>query len=103
MPARFFVTKSFPLKQSKLFVLAGKIVEGEVRAGMRLLLCFNPPFNTILPIHSVEFVDSIEKREAEIGLTVKYDNDEELEMLLALNIESKEIEIQEETNVKENT
>jgi hypothetical protein len=102
MSVRFFVTKSFPIKQSKLFMLAGKILEGQVKAGMQILLSFNPSLNVILTIHSVEFVDYIEKREAEVGLTVKCESDEELDRLLGFNIENEEIEIQEATVVTEN-
>jgi hypothetical protein len=52
---KFHVRDTFELPDRKLFVLAGSIVEGEIRKGMFVRLPFNPSLDMTAQIHSIEF------------------------------------------------
>jgi|GEM_PF-1711206 len=52
---KFHVKNTFEIPDRKLFVMAGSIVEGEIRAGMFVHIAFNPSFATTARIHSIEF------------------------------------------------
>ena len=52
---KFHFKDTFEIPDRKLFVIAGSIVEGEIRAGMFVHIAFNPAFATTVRIHSIEF------------------------------------------------
>lgn len=83
--AKFRVSSTFALRSRQLFVLAGEIVDGELRAGMVAEIRCNPSFAIDAPIHGVEFLDGPGDR-SEVGLTVCYADEEELATWEALNI-----------------
>ncbi len=53
--AKFHVKSTFELPDAQLFVMAGSIVEGEVRAGMVAHVPFNSAVSMTDRIHSIEF------------------------------------------------
>lgn len=52
---KFHVKDSFEIPDWKLFVMAGSIVEGEIRTGMFVHIPFNSSLATTDRIHSIEF------------------------------------------------
>jgi hypothetical protein len=52
---RFHVRDTFEIPDRKLFVMAGEIVEGEIRAGMFVRVPFNSALEMTARIHSIEF------------------------------------------------
>ena len=52
---RFHVRDTFEIPDRKLFVMAGSVVEGEIRAGMFVRVPFNPSLGMTARIHSIEF------------------------------------------------
>lgn len=52
---KFYVRHTFEIPERNLFVMAGEIVEGDVRAGMFLRVPFNSRLAMTARIHSIEF------------------------------------------------
>lgn len=52
---RFHVRDTFEIPDRQLFVMAGSVVEGEMRAGMFVRAPFNPSLDMTAWIHSIEF------------------------------------------------
>lgn len=52
---RFHVKDTFEIPDQELFVMAGSIVEGEIRTDMFVHIPFNSSFATTARIHSIEF------------------------------------------------
>ena len=52
---RFHVRDTFEIPDRKLFVVAGSIVEGEIRTGMFVRVPLNSETGMRLLIHSIEF------------------------------------------------
>jgi len=75
--SKFRVNDTFALESRRLFVLAGSIVEGQIRAGMIV----NVPLNSSLlisgQIHSVEFARRTDERE-DVCLCIAYEGSDEL-------------------------
>ena len=92
MAARFRVVDTFHLESRHYFVVVGDVLEGIVRAGMEVVFPSKTFGEMRRRIFSIEFVDGIE-RKAWLGLTVKYDNDEDLETLRALDLKGCELGI----------
>ena len=59
--ARFRVDCTFLLESRGLLVLAGEVLDGEIRAGMLV--------NGVMPVAGVEFVDSTQG--SRVGLTLR--------------------------------
>jgi hypothetical protein len=51
----FHVRDTFELPDRRLFVMAGSVVEGEIRAGMFVRVPFNSALDMTARIHSIEF------------------------------------------------
>ena len=92
MAARFRVVDAFHLESRRYFVIVGDILEGIVRAGMEIV--FFPETLGVIRrrIISIEFVDGVE-RKAWLGLVMKYDSDEDLKTLRALDLKGCELDI----------
>jgi hypothetical protein len=52
---KFYVRDTFEIPDRRLFVMAGSIVEGEIRAGMFLRVGFDSALDMTARIHSIEF------------------------------------------------
>lgn len=52
---RFYVRDIFEIPDRKLFVMAGSVAEGEIRAGMFVRVHFNPSLDVTARISSIEF------------------------------------------------
>jgi hypothetical protein len=52
---RFHVRDTFEILDRKLFVMAGSVVEGEIRKGMFVRVPFNSSLDMTARIHSIEF------------------------------------------------
>ncbi len=66
---KFYVRTSFELPEQELFVLAGSIVEGEVRTGMFVLVPFSSSVTTTFRIHRVEY--ALHKEGEDVCLCIK--------------------------------
>lgn len=91
--ARFHISEVFPLKSRSLFVLAGNILDGTVSPGMFVHIPFNGSVAMTAAIHAVEFIRH--KDREELGLCIKCEDDEELDLWAGLNIGSETVEISE--------
>ena len=89
--ARFHVSGAFPLRSRSLFVLAGSIVDGTVAPGMFVHIPFNLGTAMSATIHAVEFIRHADREE--VGLCIKYADDEELSLWAGLNIGSETVEV----------
>jgi hypothetical protein len=89
---KFRVNYTFALEARRLFVLAGSIVEGQIRAGMIV----NAPLNSLLvisgQIDSVEFARRAGGRE-DICLCITYENSDELAVWNALDIKNETLDV----------
>lgn len=90
--SKFHVNDTFALESRRLFVLAGSILEGEIRAGMIV----NVPLNSSLvvsgQIHSVEFARRAGGRE-DVCLCISYEDSDELGAWEALNIKNETLDL----------
>ena len=66
--ARFEVREVFRLPSRGEFVLAGRIAEGEIKAGMSALVCLDGKLFWELPVKSIEYIDRVSVGESLIGL-----------------------------------
>ena len=86
------VNDTFALESRRLFVLAGSIVEGQLRAGMIV----NVPLNSSLvvsgQIHSVEFARRADGRE-DVCLCISYEDSDELGVWNALNVRNETLDV----------
>jgi hypothetical protein len=89
---KFWVNHTFALEPRRLFVLAGSIVEGQVRPGMIV----NVPLNSSLlisgQIHSVEFARRSDGRE-DVCLCITYEDPDELAVWNDLNIQNETLDV----------
>ena len=89
---KFQVKDTFALESRRLFVLAGSIVKGQIRAGMIV----NVPLNSSLvvsgEIHSVEFARRADGRE-DVCLCISYEDSDELGMWKALNVQNETLDV----------
>jgi hypothetical protein len=87
---KFHVKDTFEIPDRRLFVMAGSIVEGEIRAGMFVHIGFNPAFATTARIHSIEFA----RREGGEDVCLCIEADRELaEFMRDLNIGDETCEV----------
>jgi len=90
--SKFRVNDTFALESRRLFVLAGSIVEGQIRAGMIV----NVPLNSSLlisgQIHSIEFVRRTGGRE-DVCLCITYEDSDELGVWKALNLQNETLDV----------
>lgn len=95
--SKFQVHDTFTLECRRLVVLAGLILEGEIRAGMIV----NVPLNSFAfvsgQIHSVEFARRANEREY-VCLCISYEDSDELELWEALNIKNETLDVVPSTN-----
>jgi len=70
MTATFHVQRRFALKRSKLWVLAGTILAGEIHRGMRIRIPRDGSIDITERIHGVEFVDG-PANQSLVGLTFR--------------------------------
>jgi hypothetical protein len=90
--SKFRVNDTFTLESRRLFVLAGSIVEGQIRAGMIV----NAPLNSSLlisgQIHSVEFARRSGGRD-DVCLCIAYEDSDELGLWKALNLQNETLDV----------
>jgi hypothetical protein len=76
----FEVRESFALESRNWFVLAGQILEGEIRAGMVVLVPMTSLPSLSWPIRAIEFLLRSDGRE-DVCLCLRYDDERELSRL----------------------
>lgn len=89
---RFHARTAFELLDRGLVVLAGSVVEGEVRAGMFFHIVLNSQVSITSPIDLIERPGGDDSKE--IWLCVNADS-EEAEFLLALDLDDETFEVTE--------
>lgn len=89
MPAKFMVERTYLLPSRSLFVFEGDVIDGEVRAGMTILINFNRSFSMGCIIESVEFVRSASGER--VALTVCYADAGESEFLESFKLNREEV------------
>ena len=89
---RFHVRDTFEVTTDrKLFVMAGSIVEGDIRAGMFVRVPFNSSLEMTARIHSIEFARRLGGSE-DVCLCIESEPDA-LELWHGLNIGDETLEI----------
>ncbi len=89
--AKFFVFDTFELASRNLFVLAGEIREGEIKAGMNVNIRFNSSVSMTAPIHSIEF--ALRRGREDVCLCILYEDDTDLMIWRGLNIGDEIVEV----------
>jgi hypothetical protein len=87
---KFHVRDTFEIPNRKLFVLAGSIVEGEIRKGMYINILCNSALNISGEIHCVEFV---RRKDGEDLCLCLEAGQNELDFWRAINISGETVEI----------
>lgn len=100
--SKFQVHHTFTLECQRLFVLAGLILDGEVRAGMIVNVPLNSSAFVSGQIHNVEFARSADERE-DVCLCISYEDSDELELWEALNIKNETLDVVPSTNSNDST
>jgi uncharacterized protein (DUF1015 family) len=90
--SKFRVNDTFALESRRLFVLAGSIVEGQIRAGMIVDVPLNSSLLISGQIHSVEFVRRTDERE-DVCLCIAYEGSDELGVWNALNVQNEMLDV----------
>lgn len=90
--ARFRISGSFAIEGRQLFVLAGDVIDGRIVPGMHVAIHLNASTTMTAPVHAVEYIRRSSDRE-EVGLCIKCENSEELEVWRGLNIGSEVVEV----------
>ena len=75
--ATFEVLRVFRLPSREAYVIAGRIIEGTVRAGMFAQVLVDGQLYWSIPIQAIEFVDDISANESKIGLVCQERSAEE--------------------------
>ena len=91
MESKFHCTRSFVVRPDR-FVIAGNVLSGTIRPGMKVRISFNPSFSMASEIASIEHINA-EDPATKIGLVIKCESEDELELLEALNIGDEEMEV----------
>ena len=80
------------LEGRRLFVLAGSIVKGTIRAGMTVKVPFNSSLSMSEKIHSIEFVRRIDGSE-DVCLCIAYEHADERDIWMSLNIGNETLDV----------
>jgi hypothetical protein len=96
MGAKFKVSRSFALPDRRTFVLAGSVVEGEVRAGMFVHIPLNSELTVVVPIDAVEYASRAKSEE--VRLCLNYADPEDLEIWKGLNLGGQVLQVAKEAN-----
>ena len=87
---KFHVRDTFEIPDRQLFVLAGSIVEGEIRAGMFVRVSFNSSLDMTVRINCIEFA----RRQGGEDVCLCIESEPELaEMLRGLDIGDETFEV----------
>jgi hypothetical protein len=90
----FFIKKTFPISGRQSIVFEGEIVNGAINKGQKIRIKQtddHPSFE--LTISSVEFVDHLANKAANIGLLVNIEKSDDLSDLLNYGIKGETCEI----------
>jgi hypothetical protein len=87
---RFHVSDTFELPDRRLFVMAGSIVEGEIRKGMFVYIPFNSSLGTTVRIHSIELA---RRQDREVVCLCVESEPELAQLLRDLNIADETFEV----------
>ena len=89
---RFHVTNTFTVEGRPHFIMAGSIVEGEIRPGMFVRVPFNPSTAMTARIDCIEFARRLGGRE-DTCLCIRYTKRDELEIWRSMNIGDETFEV----------
>jgi hypothetical protein len=89
---KFRVNDTFALEPRRLFVLAGSIIEGQIRAGMFVKVPLNSSLLISGQIHSVEVARRTDGRE-DVCLCITYEDPDELAAWNDLNIQNETLDV----------
>ena len=91
--SQFHVKDTFEIPDRKLFVMAGSIIEGNIRTGMFVHVPFSSSLATTIRIHSIEFA----RRQGAEDVCLCIQSEPELaEFLRSLNISDETLEVSTE-------
>jgi hypothetical protein len=90
--SKFRVSDTFAVERRRLFVLAGSIADGQIRAGMIVNVPLNASLSIAGQIQSIEFARRIDGRE-DICLCIAYESSDELKVWKALNIHNETLDV----------
>jgi hypothetical protein len=81
------------LESRQLFVLAGAVVEGDIKAGMTVVVPLNSAISISERIHSVEFARRADGGDDDVCLCIAYDDREAAQILEDLGIEDETLDV----------
>ena len=90
--SKFQVDNTFALESRRLFVLAGSIVEGQIRAGMIVKVPLNSSLSISGQIHSIEFARRTDGRE-DVCLCITYEGPDEVDVWKRLNLRNETLDV----------
>jgi len=96
MGGKFKVSASFALEARRTFVLAGSVVEGEVRAGMFVRIPLNRELTVVVPIDAVESASRAGVEE--VCLCLNYAEPDDLEIWKGLNLGGTVLHVAKQAN-----
>jgi len=90
----FYIKNTFSISRRQSIIFEGEIVEGTINSGQRIKLEQTDNHPTLeLTISSVEFVDHIADKVANVGLIIKIEKSDDLTDLLNYRIKNEMCEI----------
>ncbi len=90
--SKFYVLDTFALESRKLFVLAGSVIDGDLRPGQLVRVPLNGGVAIEARIEAVEFARRSPQRE-DVCICISYCELGELEFWQSLNINNEEVEV----------
>lgn len=92
MENSYLIKSTFTIESRSLFVLSGHPLDGKVTAGMIVCLPMDEDSFIEAEIESIEPVNTMDQS-APIGLAIRFDDPEDLEILRGLDIVGKKVEV----------
>lgn len=77
---KFEIREVINLPRRVEFILAGRVLEGEVRAGMSALISTQAELYWSLTVNAIEYIDRISVGESLVGLVCMDDDDQAAEI-----------------------
>ena len=90
--AKFHVKETFEIPSRDLFVMAGDLVSGTVRAGMLIHIRLNSQVATTVPIYRIETAQLTDQRGRQFCLCVR-GSAEDRQILRGMNIRDEVVDV----------
>ena len=92
--AIFKIAETCSLSSLQWFVLAGEIIEGTVKKGMKITLIDQNQQEWVYAVSSIEFLTYSERRpSAEVAIVIKYSSEVELKTLSSFDLKGCDVNV----------